>query len=86
MLVPLDVLTSFVVMADGIAKMSWWYILFILHSYTPLSMFIGALLICGKWPNMGLLNSMAAGLGSHAPTGVDHICNKARLISWLVFF
>ena len=25
-----------------------------------------------------------AGLKSPAPTGVDHICNKTRLISWLL--
>ena len=38
----------------------------------------------GKRPYIGLLNSIVAGLGSPASTGVDHICDKARFISWLV--
>ena len=42
------------------------------------------LLICDKRPYIGLLKSIMVGLGSHAPNGVDHICNKGRLICWLV--
>ena len=49
-----------------------------------LSMFIGTLLICGMRSHMDLLNSIMAVLGRLTPTGVDHICNKARLVSWLV--
>ena len=33
---------------------------------------------------MALLNSIVAELGSHAPTGVDPICHKARVVSWLL--
>ena len=47
-------------------------------------MLIGVLLICSIRPLKGLLNIIMAGLGSPAPIGVDPICNKARLISWLV--
>ena len=43
-----------------------------------------ALLICGKRSHTGLLNSIMAGLRSPAPIGVDCICNKARLVSWLL--
>ena len=47
-------------------------------------MFMGALMICGKRPHMGLLNSIVAGIRSPAPTGVGHICNKTSLVSWLL--
>ena len=42
---------------------------------------MGALLIWGKRPYIGPLKSIVAGLGSPAPTGVDHIYSKARLMS-----
>ena len=45
-----------------------------------LSTFIGSLFILSNRPYIGLLNSIVAGLGSPAPTGVAHICNKAGLI------
>ena len=37
-----------------------------------------------KKTHIGLLNSIVAGSRSPIPTGVDHICNKARLLSWLL--
>ena len=51
---------------------------------SSLSALIGAQLIWGKKPHNGLLNSIVAALESPAPTGVDCICHKARLISLLV--
>ena len=54
------------------------------HRASSLSIFMGVLLICSKRPHMGLLNSITNVLGSPAPTGVDCICNNARLISWIV--
>ena len=61
----------------------WWASRASYHA-SSLSMFIGALLVCGIRPQMGLLNSIMAGLGRPAPTGVDHICNKAKLVSQLI--
>ena len=50
---------------------------------TPIGLYYDCMHACQR-PCMGLLTSIVAGLGNCDPTGVEDVCNKARLVSWLV--
>ena len=50
----------------------------------PLSIFIDPLLIWGRMPHIGLLNSIMAGIRSPSPTGAGCVYNKTKLMSCLV--
>ena len=55
-----------------------------LYHASSLSMFKDALFSCSKRAHIGILKNIVAGLESSAPSGIDHIYNKAKLVSWFL--